>query len=161
MPSAGADRRHVQWRSGQRQRRACGSACRTAYACRFPRRSGGQGRRARRPAGAAPHGTLRRQGAQRILAWRNGEKDKEYREPGHRRLRNRRGHGLGGAAALRTTGHAVQIRVQRGRRGLLSGHARPGPARNAIHRLFENLPYSRNPAQCGRGPRLVPGRHPG
>ena len=89
------------------------------------------GRRRRRPRGARgarPDVGLRRPGARRGLDRRDRAAHPQRREHRHRRVGPRAGDGLRGPALLLAPRHGLPLRLERRRRRLRRGDARPRPA---------------------------------
>ena len=119
--------------------RCCTSRC----ACRPASRCGGRHRRRGAGArGARPDGGLRQPGQVGRLEGLHRQADQERHQCRHRRIRPGPGDGVRGAAALRHPGHHVPVRVQRGLHRLRRGDPRPGPGRDAVHHLLQDVRHA-------------------
>ncbi len=82
-----------------------------------------QGRGARGPRGAGPHGRVRRPSARRIVARPHRQAHPHRRQHRHRRLLSRAGDGVSGAASIQRPDADAPLRLQRRRRQLRRGDA--------------------------------------
>ena len=92
--------------------------------------------------GARPDGGLRQPGQVRRLEGPHRQAGQERRQRRHRRIRSRPGDGVRGAAPLRHPRPGVPVRVQRGLHRLRRGDPRPGPGRDAVHHLLQDVQHA-------------------
>ena len=136
---AGCD---VPRRAHQRVRRPAGAARRPAHAGRPVAGGGRHRRRGRGARGDRPDGGLRQPGQVRRLEGPHRQAGQERRQRRHRRIRSRPGDGVRGAAPLRHPRPGVPVRVQRGLHRLRRGDPRPGPGRDAVHHLLQDVQHA-------------------
>ena len=126
-------------------------------ALRVPGDRAHRGRRHRRGAGGArgapPDGRVLLPGPRRGVDRRDRQAHQDGRQHRYRRLGPGPGDGLRGAQAVQHARHAVPLRLQRGRRRPVRGHARPGPGRDAVRRLLQDLHHGRDRHQRHLGAR--------
>ena len=104
-----------------------------------------------------PHGRLRRAGAQRRLARPHRQAHPQRRQHRHRRLRPGPGDGLRGAAPLQRPRHAFRFVSNVDGTDFAEAVQRPGPGRDAVHRLLQDLHDAGDHDQRAQRARLAAG----